>query len=569
MKKRSIIVGIVVILLAHVSPLVTFAQVDTGAASGVTILSSFRPVLKQASKINFSAAALLPDSTRSVLPYTISHRQLSLDYSLRAVQPIAYTTDTARPFGSRAFIKAGYGNLRNPYLRVGIERGNELTKGLSLNGRFLSLKQYPGARDMRFYQVSEINGNGYSQLKKVPVKISTAVGFKQERINNNLFYDSTRAVSPFPGDSARQQFSLLSARIQLQSTAPMANGISMAPVVRFYHFFDNKENTESHWQLQAPLQKQIGDNWQIQTIFSLGAISYSHHRGLRLPFGSTDTLIRNTLFGITPSVRYQQSSFQVQAAISPTWNQGRFAALPQLAFSYSLPGKKTTIMAGWVSVWSQNSYRELAAQNPWIWAPAALRTSRVLDRYVGIKGQVNARFSYDLRARFIVTNDQPLFVNDTTHNPSSAFKVVYEEEMSQLQLDASIAYKVADQFSLSSRVVLNHFFTPINQPVAWGLLPLEWQNSLRVTLTDELWLQSDLVFFRGAKSIDTYKGLTNVKGAIDMNAGIMYRLSKSLQIWAQFNNLFNQPYQRWNRNPVFGFNCSGGIVFSFQEKKKP
>ncbi|MFM7646397.1 MAG: hypothetical protein ACKO41_06765 [Sphingomonadales bacterium] len=559
-------IGSIIFLLAL--PFSTMAQVDTTTTSGVTIVSSFRPMLKQAAKINFSAPALLPDTTRSVWPYKISQRPLVLDYSLRSVQPIAYTTDTARPFGNRAFVKAGYGNLRNPYLRVGIDRGDGVHKGLSISGRFLSLKQFPDTRSMRFYQLGEFGATGYTQLKKLPLRLSSTVGFKRELIYHNLFYDSTRAVSSFPLDSVRQQFSWIHARVQLNTTAPFASGISVAPLVTFYRFFDNRSNSESQLQLQAPLQKQIGDHWQLQTLFTLQALFYNHQRAPQMSIGVTDTLIRNTLWGITPSVRYQQSSFQVQAAISPTWNEGRFATLPRLALSYLLPGKKTTLMAGWVSSWNQNSYRELVAINPWSWAPGALRTSRQVDRYLGVKGQVNPRFSYDLRVRFVVTNDQPLFVNDTAIRPSSAYKVVYEEELRQLQLDASITYKVADQFSLSSRLLLNHFLKPIRQPAVWGLLPLEWQNSLRVSLTDELWLHADWVLFRGAQSIDTYKGTTKINWAVDMNAGLTYRLSKSLQLWAQFNNLFNQPYQRWNRNPVFGFNCSGGIVFSFPEKKK-
>jgi outer membrane receptor for ferrienterochelin and colicin len=117
--------------------------------------------------------------------------------------------------------------------------------------------------------------------------------------------------------------------------------------------------------------------------------------------------------------------------------------------------------------------------------------------------------------------------------------------------------------------LFNHFFGLRTQQEAWGLLPFDWQTSVRVALTDQLWLQSDLVLFSGAMNRNAFKNNTRTKGAADLNAGLSFRVNRSLQLWAQFNNLFNQPYQRWNQNPVFGFNCSGGIVFSFNEKKNP
>jgi hypothetical protein len=550
-------------------PLLALAQKDTISSSGVTIVSSFRPTLKETPKINFSAAALAADTTRSVLPYRVPDRQLMLDYSVRSVQPLAYVTDTARPFTNRSFVKAGYGNLRNPYVRVGVDRGDGVNKGLTAGGQYLSMTQRPDASDMRFYSLGEIKADGYTRIKGSPFKLLSAIGFKREIIRNNLAYDSARAITSFADDSVRQQFSLLSAQVQLRSISANASGISIAPLIGFYQFFDARKNSERQLQLQAPLQKQLGESWLIQTLFSLQSLRYQHQRGSRLSVGATDTLLQSTLFAITPSVRYQQSSFQVQAAVSPTWNRGDFAVLPQLSMSYVLPEKKIVLLAGWNGKWNQNTYRELAALHPWIWAPESLWTTRLTERYLGVKGEVNPRLSYDIRTQYITANDQLLFINDTAHAPRSVFKVVRVDQLSQLQLDARIAYKVAEQFSFSSQLVVNHFFKLQGQPVAWGLLPLEWQNSLRVAITDELWLQSDLVLFRGAPSIDTYKNNARAKGAADLNAGLSFRLSRSLQLWAQFDNLFNQPYQRWNQNPVFGFNCSGGIVFSLDEKKKP
>ena len=553
--------------LIILSPVLLRAQSDTVSTSGVTIVSSFRPTLKQTPKISFSATALTADTTRSVLPYLVSHRPVTFDNTVRSVQPLAYAIDTAKPFSNRSFIKLGYGNLRNPYVRGGISMGNGVSNGLSVTGRYFSLTQRPDQRDMRFYSLAELKAEGYSQFKGVPLQLSSAVGFKNEIVNNNFLYDSNRVLNTFPQDTIRQQFSLLSAQVHLRSTAPMASGISISPVVRFYRFFDRRNNNETTVQVQAPLQKQIGESWMLQTTFFLSAIRYAQSKSLS-PVGAIDTLHVNTLFSVNPSLRYHQNSFQLQAGVSPTWNEDRFAVLPQLALSYRLPSQKATLLVGWNGRWTQNTYRELAALNPWIWAPSVLQTTRLTERYIGIRGQLNARLQYELRASYNTITDQPLWLNDTSRVPSSGFVVVYDR-LNQLQLDAQVNYQIAEHFRFSSRILINQFFALSSQQEPWGLLPLEWETSLRVALTDELFLQSELVLFRGGQSVDTYKNNSKVKGAADLNASLTFRLSRSVQLWAQFNNLFNQSYQRWSRNPVFGFNCSGGIVFSFNEKKNP
>ncbi|NBR36830.1 MAG: hypothetical protein EBT80_05605 [Chitinophagales bacterium] len=568
MSKGSFLLsGIVWVLLG--APTLLLAQSDTVSSSGVTIVSSFRPSLKETPKISFAAPALVSDTSRPVLPYQVPDQQLLLGYTVRSFQPLAYSIDTARPFTNRSFVKAGYGNLRNPYLGAGLDLGDGISKGLSLTGRYFSLTQHPEARDMRFYRQGEVKADGYRQFKNSPLRLSSAIGFRNEAINHNLAYDTTRVLTTFPSDSLRQQFTLLSAVVRLSTTSPIANGISFSPAVKLYQFFDQRKNTETNVQLQAPLQKQIGQSWMVQTLFSLSWLRYTNTTGLRLPFGNTDTTVSNTLLSITPSIRYQQEQFQLQAGVSPTWNQDRFAALPQLALSYSLPGKTATLLAGWNARWIQNSYRELASLNPWMWAPAPLRTSQLTERYIGLKGQLKPRFGYDVRFLYNTTTTQPLFLNDTSRSPSSAFLLVYEDRLNQLQLHAQLSYSVADHFTLSSQLLFNHFFGLRTQQEAWGLLPFDWQTSVRVALTDQLWLQSDLVLFSGAMNRNAFKNNTRTKGAADLNAGLSFRVNRSLQLWAQFNNLFNQPYQRWNQNPVFGFNCSGGIVFSFNEKKNP
>ncbi|MFN5938075.1 MAG: hypothetical protein ACK43L_08480, partial [Sphingobacteriales bacterium] len=52
-------------------------------------------------------------------------------------------------------------------------------------------------------------------------------------------------------------------------------------------------------------------------------------------------------------------------------------------------------------------------------------------------------------------------------------------------------------------------------------------------------------------------------GAIDLNTGVEFRLTKHISVWSQFNNIFNAAYQRWNQYQNYGFNMLIGGIFRF------
>ncbi|HRX94250.1 MAG TPA: TonB-dependent receptor [Chitinophagaceae bacterium] len=97
-------------------------------------------------------------------------------------------------------------------------------------------------------------------------------------------------------------------------------------------------------------------------------------------------------------------------------------------------------------------------------------------------------------------------------------------------------------------------------------MPIELNASMRLMIIKDLWLRSDLFAWSGPKYMKKDGSDGQMNGATDLNAGLEFKITKQLNLWAQFNNLFNKTYQRWNQYPVYGFNFVGGIVFSFGQK---
>jgi outer membrane receptor protein involved in Fe transport len=185
----------------------------------------------------------------------------------------------------------------------------------------------------------------------------------------------------------------------------------------------------------------------------------------------------------------------------------------------------------------------------------------VEERYAGIKGAIGDHFNYSAKVAMNILNNQPLFVNDTASGKS--FISLKESELKVFNLGGELGYTVGEKFSVVSNLSLNRFRLK-DHDKAWGLLPLEWKTTMKVQVLKDLYVNSTLFAFDGPWS-NSRQGRKNLPAAMDLSAGLEFKIVKNLKLWAQFNNIFNKEYQRWNQYPVYGFNFLGGVVFSFAQ----
>ena len=98
-------------------PIAVSAQKDSAKkTSTIDINSAYKPVLRNAVKINFSATHLNADTTTPNLTYNIPPQNLFYTYQPISLKPLALQQDTNLYLGLRNYVKAGYGNLATPYV---------------------------------------------------------------------------------------------------------------------------------------------------------------------------------------------------------------------------------------------------------------------------------------------------------------------------------------------------------------------------------------------------------------------------------------------------------------------
>jgi len=527
-----------------------FSQ-DTTRKRSVDITSSFKPVLRESAKINFNASPPTADTTKPVLKYDIPNPNLLFAYQPGSLKPLALNVDSSGRFANNNYIKAGFGSLKTPYIQAGFSFGDGNTAGANIYARHVSSQ---GNRDFQDFTDTRVKLSAYYKAAN-NLEWNASLGMKQERTYKYGYEPETLS---FDRDSIRVNFQTFSGRVSVHNINKTSFGINYSPEIRIDVFSDHLKNNESNTVVNLPLQKNLGEKFGVNLgiTFDLTRLS---------PKGKS--AINNTMYYISPSVQYKTPTLMIQAGIRPSWDQGTFKMFPNIIADIGTSDQRFTFQAGWTGYLRKTSYQYLASQNPWLWMPGTLQNTRIEERFAGFKGSVGDHFTYSAKVAFNKLNNQPLFINDTAAgSDGKSFRVVNERQINVLNLGGEIGYTVEEKFSIVTSLHFNQYSAFKDNAKAFGLLPLELNAALRLQVIKDLWLKSDLFAWGGSKYLDQDGSIGTLSGAFDLNAGLEFKITNNLNLWTQFNNIFNKEYQRWNQYPVYGFNFVAGIVFSFDQK---
>jgi hypothetical protein len=208
-----------------------------------------------------------------------------------------------------------------------------------------------------------------------------------------------------------------------------------------------------------------------------------------------------------------------------------------------------------------NSYRNLAMFNPFIAQPSNIFNTRNTEFYGGLKGNAGSHLSYLATAGFVNRSNVALFLNDTSRT-GNTYRVVREARINSIKLHGELGYQNGDKFYWNNSLNVQTFGGFKTYDKAYGLIPLEIQSHFRAKLFTNFYLTADLFYFEG----NWYKSRLDqkkTKTAVDLNAGVEFKVYKNVSLWLQFNNMLNSNYQRWNQYQVLGFQALGGAKVTF------
>ena len=525
------------------------AQRDTTKKQSIDITSSFKPVLRDAVKINLSGSQLNADNSKIVGPYNIPSQNLFYAYQPISIKPLALEQDSNLYLGDRMFVKAGFGNYTTPYLKAGLSFGDGKTSLVNVYGSYIASKGDIRNQD---YSLLDVKGTGSLFFKNNEAYASA--GFSDKHY---YLYGYDHGLYDYKKDEVSQELQDINIKAGIRNTATTQLGINYDPNIQFNFFTNRNRLTENTISFDLPAEKKFGDAFAFKVDAKADISNYS-----TTGFVPANYKLTNNLVQIAPALVYYSPNFTINGGITPAWNNGKFSWLPNIYLEAKVPDKPFMVQAGWVGRYTNNTYRNLSAINPYLLGLTAETNTKETEYYGGIKASIGKHFVFNAKAGWIMYKDLPFFINDTATD-SKGFVVANESKVNDLRIHGDLSFMSQDKFTLTAGLTLNGYTGMQDNARAWNTVPLDFTASMRYWAFKKLLLKGDFNFFGGGNYL--LKGNTSYafSGGSDLSAGAEYKINKQFSAWLDINNIFNNKYERWHNYQVYGLNLVGGIIVNF------
>ena len=548
---NKITICICLLLIAHcLLPIAASAQKDTlKKTSTIDINSAYKPVLRNAVKINFSATHLNADTTAPVLTYNIPPQNLFYSYQPIPLNPLALQQDTNLYLGLRNYVKVGYGNLATPYVSAGFSFGDGKKFLANVYASYISSKG-----KLVYQDYSKLNLKAAGSIFLTANEVYAGVDVK---LDENFLYGYDTAIYKYSKKDVRQQFQDVSAKIGIRNTKTGEFGINYNPNLQVSNFINVNKLNETSFILTAPVEKQFGEVFTFRVEAKADITAYTTKNLL-----PANVKINNNVFQVAPSLVFSTPRFSINGGVVPTWDNGKFIWLPNVFAEAFIKENVFAFQAGWVGRYTKNTYRNLSAINPYLKPITAQLNTKETEYYGGIKATLGKHFNFNAKAGYVTYTNLPFFINDTATD-NKGFVISNETRVSNFKIHGDISYISKEKFTVSAGLTFNGYTGMKNNAKAWHTIPMEFTSSLRWWAFKQVLLKGD--FYAFGKQHYLAKG--NVSKVMDpgsdFSAGIEFKINKTFSAWMDVNNIFNTKYQRWHNYEVYGMNLMGGVRVNF------
>ncbi len=523
------------------------AQKDSAKKQTIDITSSYKPVLRNAVKINFSAAHLSADTNKVIGPYNVPPQNLFYTYQPVSLKPLAIAQDSILGLGIRNFVKAGFGNYSTPYVSAGFSFGDGKISLLNVYADYISSK---GSIKNQDYNEMNIKAGGsyFTQTNEIYGRASV-------KSQDNYLYGYDHALHNYNKADLLQRYQTLSLSGGIRNKTTNGTGINYDPHVDINLFSNQDKVSESSLALTVPVEKTFADAFTIKVAAKADITSYTS-KNL-----SPNVKFTNNIYSIAPELVYAKPLFSIHAGVTPTWDNNTLSVLPNIYGEVKLQDKVFLVQAGIVGRFIKNNYQYLTTINPYLQTLAFQQNTKETEIYGGIKATLGSHFNFSAKASWLTYRNLPLFVNDTADGKT--FYIRNDRRVNNFRLHGDLSFIKQDKFTITTGLTINGYNGMQDNDKAWGTIPLELNASMRWWAFKQVLLKADYMAF--GSSIFLQKDGSNIKpgGGNDFSAGIEFAINKRFSAWFDINNIFNNKYQRWNNYPVYGLNILAGAIFKF------
>lgn len=289
------------------------------------------------------------------------------------------------------------------------------------------------------------------------------------------------------------------------------------------------------------------------------------------------------LAGINPNHKITQDDLVVNLGVELAFgidsenSESNFYVYPKINASYNLVDDLVIAFAGVDGGLQQNSYEQFAQENKFLAPTLGIApTHNQFDAYLGFKGKLSSKVSYNVKASYLNEQDKALFmlnpVNDVdafteNYNKANSFGVVYDD-VNTLKFFGKLNAQVSKNYTVGVSAQYASFSVDKLEE-AWNLPQLKATLYGDFKFSDK-WF-GGLNFFYVGERKDMLQSTTllvtsevvTLKGYFDANAHIGYNITDRFTAFLKANNIASQDYQKWLSYPVQQVQVLGGLTYKF------
>lgn len=520
----------------------------------ITIVSAFKPQLKNIAKIGFINATALVDTNTVSLSYQVPSQNLSFQYQPIALVPRAIKKDSINFDKQSTYFKIGMGNYFNQLLhaQTNLIDAKEQNHTISIHNESIA-----GMHPIQKWNSLALNYLGSFTLNNKKVIHSQVYYDQSNRYRYGLVPDTTN----LPLSNFQQKLTVLGANFSLSNQKPSTNFVHYEPIFGLNHTNLANQAKEFSINLSSPIYFKFKNNINLHTDFTFGFNQYD------LVEKANN---QNYFVQLDPSIELNKKHLLLKMGVRPTYANGEFALYPKFELSKQLKDTNIVLQAGWKTILSINHLTQLMGQNHWITAPGSLPISTNESKYFQVAITVNKRLNYGFNMALNDYRELPFFnqtigVNDPVQE-GLKFDVLFEKRAIAIELKGDLRYQFSDKLLWKNHFKYIQFNLIRENEQAWGVLPFEFNSHFNWSYNKKLNFDASAQFWSGAKTSSSLGAAYQLNNTFVLNAGMQYALTSNWTFWAKGENLLDQQYQRWANYPSLGVQFIAGVQYKFSKK---
>ena len=530
-------------------------KLDTVPEKEVSIISAFKPQLKNIAKLNFTKATNKTDTSTTVLNYQVPTQNLSFQYRPISLIPRSYKEkETSFPVNTTN-LKVGFGNYNNQFFEATYNAVDENKHSHAFEASFET------SNGMQYLQ--QFNHKNFAYMGSIRIN-------ENNSIQTEVFYQNTQRYrfGLVPDNSSlslgayAQPFTHFGTSIKWVNENSKNSLINKLfnPTVKFENF-KGLASTNNLWvEMFNPISFTLKGTGKLNLDFSYNYSKYTH---------TNYSNQNNSIFIIQPSIELNKWNSSIKVGVNPSFTTKEFALFPVVQFSIKLKDTNYLLVANWQTILTNNNYASLSMINPWIAAPATLKITTQEKKALTLFINASKNLQYNFGLSLNDYRNIPFFnrINNVAKSQffGLQFQPIFEYRAITLEFVTAMRYQLSDQFILKANAKYMQFNSIKENTHAWGILPLNFNGELTWYPSKKWSINGGMQYWSGASFENDAGNAYDLNNTLVLNTSFNYQLTTHLKAWAKGENLLDKKYQRWAEYPSLGVQLIAGIVYSFHK----